>query len=93
MLERIRSGTYRHEDIDVDAMNALSLEAMKDAPIDVVKAQAAAARTRMLQSWAALPETMPEAAFWIQKAGAEHYGEHLTRLRDWVAELEAARSQ
>jgi Mycothiol maleylpyruvate isomerase N-terminal domain len=93
MLERIRSGTYRPEEIDVDAMNALSLEAMKDAPNDVVKAQAAAARTRMLQAWAALPETTPEAAFWISKAGAEHYGEHLTRLRDWVGELHAARSQ
>jgi hypothetical protein len=23
---------------------------------------------------------------WIRKAGAEHYGEHLSRLRDWVAE-------
>jgi hypothetical protein len=93
VLERIRAGTYRPEEIDVDAINALSLEAMKDAPIDVVRAQAAAARTRMLQAWEELPETTPEAAFWIHKAGAEHYGEHLTRLRDWVAELEAARSQ
>jgi hypothetical protein len=24
---------------------------------------------------------------WIRKAGAEHNGEHLSRLRDWVAEV------
>ena len=63
VLERIRAGTYRTEEIDVDAMNALSLEAMKDLPIDLVRAQAAAARTRMLQAWAALPDVTPDAAF------------------------------
>jgi hypothetical protein len=89
VLERIRAGTYRLEEIDVDAMNKLSLEAMRDAPMGLVKAQASAARTRMLQSWAALPEMTPDAAFWIRKAGAEHYEEHLTRLREWVPELRA----
>jgi Mycothiol maleylpyruvate isomerase N-terminal domain len=89
VLERIRSGTYRSEEIDVDAMNKLSLEAMKDAPAGEVKAQASAARTRMLQAWAALPEMTPDADFWIRKAGAEHYEEHLTRLREWVPELRA----
>jgi hypothetical protein len=89
VLERIRSGTYRPEEIDVDAMNKLSLEAMKDAPAGEVKAQASAARTRMLQAWAALPEMTPDADFWIRKAGAEHYEEHLTRLREWVPELRA----
>jgi hypothetical protein len=93
VLERVRAGTFRSEEIDVDAMNALSLEAMRDAPIDLVRAQAAAARTRMLQAWGALPETPPDAAFWIRKAGADHYQEHLPRLREWVAELRAARSQ
>jgi hypothetical protein len=24
---------------------------------------------------------------WVRKAGAEHYGEHLGRLRAWTAEL------
>jgi Mycothiol maleylpyruvate isomerase N-terminal domain len=89
VLERIRAGTYRSEEIDVDAMNKLSLEAMKDAPDGEVKAQASAARTRMLQAWAALSEMTPDADFWIRKAGAEHYEEHLTRLREWVPELRA----
>jgi hypothetical protein len=93
VLERVRAGTYRPEEIDVDAMNALSLEAMKDLPIDLVRAQAAAARTRMLQAWAELQASTPDADFWIHKAGAEHYEEHLVRVREWVAELVAARSQ
>jgi len=28
--------------------------------------------------------------FWIRKSGAEHYAEHLPRLREWVEELRSA---
>jgi hypothetical protein len=63
---------------------------MKDVPFDVVQAQAWSARTRMLQTWRSLPELTPEAAYWIRKSGAEHYGEHLPRFREWVAELKSA---
>lgn len=86
-LERIRVGSYRPEEIDVDSLNEQFLEAMKDVPAEVVRAQGSAARARMLQAWSILPELTPEAAFWIRKAGAEHYDEHLPRLREWVAEL------
>ncbi len=89
ILERIQVGTYRPEEIDVDAMNEQFREAMADVPLDIVKAQASAARTRMLQAWQALPEITPEAAFWVRKSGAEHYQQHLPRLREWVAELRA----
>jgi Mycothiol maleylpyruvate isomerase N-terminal domain len=87
VLERILVGTYRLEEIHVDAMNEQFLEAMRDLPLRTVRAQAWAARTRMLQAWRALPELTPDAAFWISKSGAEHYAEHLPRLRKWVAEL------
>jgi Mycothiol maleylpyruvate isomerase N-terminal domain len=87
VLERILVGSYRPEEIDVDAMNEQFLEAMGDLPLRTVQAQAWSARTRMLQAWRALPELTPEAAFWISKSGAEHYAEHLPRLREWVAEL------
>ena len=87
MLERIAAGTYRPGEIDVDAMNQLSLEAMRDLDFPTIKAQAAAARTRMRHAWRELPEPSPDAAFWIRKAGPEHYGEHLPRLREWVEEL------
>ena len=87
VLQRIREGTYRPEEIDVDQWNQRFLEAMKDVPFPDVKAQAFASRAKMLQAWKALHELTPEAAFWIGKSGAQHYAEHLPRLRDWVVEL------
>ncbi|HEX5913240.1 MAG TPA: maleylpyruvate isomerase N-terminal domain-containing protein [Rubrobacter sp.] len=86
-LIRIRTGTYELEELDIDAMNRNFLEIMKDVPIQTVRAQASAARSRMLLAWGELPERVPEAAFWIRKAGAEHYAEHLPRLREWVTKL------
>jgi hypothetical protein len=86
-LLRIRVGTYKLEDIDIDAMNRTFLEIMKDVPLQTVRAQASAARARMLLAWSELPELTPEATFWIRKAGAEHYAEHLPRLREWVTQL------
>jgi hypothetical protein len=41
----------------------------------------------MLEAWFGLREPDEAANGWIRKAGAEHYGEHLGRLRDWVGEL------
>jgi len=90
VLERIRAGTYRSEEIDVDAWNERFLKAMKGVPFLDVKAQALAARARMLQAWNELGELTPDAAFWIGKSGAEHYAEHLPRLREWVSERHAA---
>ena len=60
---------------------------MRDIPLPTVKAQAAAARSRMRQALLELREPSPDAAWWIAKAGPEHYAEHLPRLRAWVAEL------
>jgi Mycothiol maleylpyruvate isomerase N-terminal domain len=87
VLEQIRVGTYREEEIDVDAMNERFREAMRDVPFHDVRAQAIAARHRMLRAWRSLPEPSPEADRWIAKAGSEHYAEHLPRLRDWVREV------
>jgi hypothetical protein len=87
MLERIAVGTFRQEDVDVDDVNRLSLEAMRDLPFATVKAQASAARTRMRRAVLQRNEPSPDAAWWIAKAGPEHYDEHLPRLREWVVEL------
>ena len=87
LLERITAGSYRREDIDVDDMNRLSLEAMRDIPFRTVKAQATAARARMRGALLELREPSPDAAWWIAKAGPEHYAEHLPRLRAWATEL------
>ena len=64
-----------------------SLDAPKVESWDDVWARTIAASAWMLEAWFA-PRGPDEAANqWIRKAGAEHYGEHLGRLRDWVAEL------
>ena len=89
VLEQIRFGTYRPEEIDIDAMNRTFYDDMRDASFADVRAQGIAARNRMLRAWRSLPEASPEADRWIAKAGPEHYAEHLPRLRDWVAELAA----
>ena len=59
----------------------------RTSPGDVVWTQATGARIWMLQAWFALREPPDAAIRWVRKAGAEHYGEHLDRLRAWVAEL------
>ena len=87
LLERIAAGSYRREDIDVDDVNRLSLDAMRDIPFPTVKSQATAARARMRGALLELRQPSPDAAWWIAKAGPEHYAEHLPRLRGWVAEL------
>jgi hypothetical protein len=89
VLERIRAGTYQPEEVDVDAWNERFLQAMKGVRFPDVKAQAYASRARMLQAWDQLAELTPDAMFWIRKAGADHYAEHLPRLREWVTELHA----
>ncbi len=87
VLEQIRSGTYRPEEIDIDAMNATFFEAMHDVAFADVRAQGVAARNRMLRAWRSLPTESPDADRWIRKAGPDHYAEHLPRLREWVTEL------
>jgi arginine/lysine/ornithine decarboxylase len=84
---RMSAGTYEGHDVDVDALNAALLAAMADQPWDVAWVQANAARTMMLHEWHLLPQSTDEAAWWVRKSGADHYAEHLGRLREWVAEL------
>ena len=90
-FERITAGTYGGHDIDIDALNRAFLEAMAGQTWDVAWVQANAARTRMLEEWYALQEPTDEAAWWIRKGAADHFGEHLGRLREWVDELVARR--
>ncbi len=91
MLRQIAAGTYREGEIDIDAENARFLEAMRDIPLDTVHLQAAAAHGELLRAWAQLPEVTPAAAFWVRKAGPEHYAEHTPRLEAWLDELDRRR--
>ena len=91
VLERMRFGTYRSEEIDIDSMNRQFYEAMKDVPFKTVRAQAVAARNRMLLAWGSLDHDTPDAERWIRKSGPEHYAEHLPRLREWTVERTRSR--
>ena len=88
-LERIAAGTYQARDVDIDALNTEFRSAMLGQPWEVILTQAQASRNRMLESWYALSPGNDAAAWWVSKAGADHYREHLVRLRAWVAELRA----
>ena len=90
-FERLKAGTYSGHDVDIDALNARLLHGMSGQPWAVAWVQANAARTRMIDEWYRLAEPNDEAAWWIRKAANEHFGEHLPRLREWVAELQGRR--
>jgi hypothetical protein len=82
------AGTYQgHDDVDVDGLNAWLLDAMRDQPWDVVWTQANAARTKMLDNWLDLPAETDEVTWWVAKAGAPHYAEHVPRLGEWAGKL------
>ena len=87
MLRRIAAGTYKDNEIDVNGENERYLAAMRDVPLSDVHLQATAAHAELLRAWAALPEITPAAAYWVRKAGPEHYAEHLPRLEEWVNEV------
>lgn len=86
-FERLFAGTYEGHDVDIDALNATFLDAMRNQPWEVAWIQANAGRTRMRQAWTELREPSEEAAWWIRKSAVEHYDEHLPRLEAWVGEL------
>jgi hypothetical protein len=90
-FERLAAGTYEGHEIDVDALNASFLDALQGQPWEVAWLQATAGRTRMIAEWYRLREPNDEAAWWIRKAAADHYAEHIPRLREWVADLIARR--
>jgi hypothetical protein len=92
-LTNIAARAYVPHDVDIDARNADVLAAMKIAPWETVWTQATTARAYMLQHWFALRDPSEAANWWVRKAGAEHYGEHLPPLRAWVAELVEARTR
>ncbi len=86
-FERISVGTHEHHEVDVDALNAAFLVAMEGQPWEVVWVQANSGRTRMVDEWSHLDQPTEKAAWWIRKSGSDHYAEHLSRLREWAAEL------
>lgn len=92
-LTNIAARSYVPHDVDVDARNADMLAATKQESWETLWTHATTARAYMLQHWFALNGPSEAANWWVRKAGAEHYGEHLPPLRAWVAELVDARTR
>jgi hypothetical protein len=86
-LLNIAARSYVPHEAEIDARNAATAAATKTEPWDTVWARTVGARAWMLEAWFGLKQPDEVADQWIRKAGAEHYGEHLSRLRDWVSEL------
>jgi hypothetical protein len=92
-LERIRAGTYRAGELDIDAKNEEFLDALRPLTLRETHAQAEAARAHTLRTLRSLPKVSDDAAWWIEKAGPAHYASHLPRLREWVEELRSGGSR
>jgi hypothetical protein len=89
MLERKRLGTYTDWEPDIDAINSEWYAAWKNADLRVVRAHLHSARARMLEELGMLPPERLEgdAEEWFLESGVTHNGDHLPRLREWIAEL------
>ena len=92
-LLKIATRMYDAHDFEVERHNAEVLAAHKDEDWDVVWAQTSASRAWMFEALFALHDQSPAATQWVRKSGAEHYGEHLDRLRAWTAELVEVRAR
>ena len=87
VLEQVRYDTFKPFKYDVDEWNKVFVEANRDQPATVVRAEMAAARNRMLDEFNRLPELTPVAEEWFRESGPAHYDEHLPRLQEWAGEL------
>ncbi len=92
-FERISAGTYEGHDVDVDALNAALLEAMQGQPWEIAWVQANAGGrgcSRNGGRCASRPKSLHGGS---ARSASDHFGEHLGRLREWVAELTARRTR
>lgn len=86
-LEQIASGTYRDEELDVEALNREWFELSRKVDSRTARAELAAARTRMCWQLQFLPEISSQAVEWFEESGHLHYREHAGDLTGWVEEL------
>ena len=92
-LTNIAARSYEPHDVDINARNADVLAETKHESWETLWSHATEARAYMLEHWFALRVPTDAANWWVRKAGAEHYGEHLPRLRTWVGELVEIRTR
>jgi hypothetical protein len=82
-LERVRMGTWEDPHLDVERTNREWFELSRTMDVKTVKAELAAARTRMVVEFGTLPEVTPPAMEWFEESGPLHYDAHLVDLRLW----------
>jgi mycothiol maleylpyruvate isomerase-like protein len=82
-LERMRMGTWEPSDEDVERRNREWFELSRTLDLRTVRAELAAARTRMVVEFGTLPEVTPDAWEWFEESGPLHYESHLQDLRPW----------
>jgi len=92
-LTNIAARSYEPHEVEVEARNADVLAAAQDESWETLWRQATVARAFMLQHWFAQRVPNDAANWWVRKAGAEHYGEHLPPLRVWVDYLVYVRTR
>ena len=82
-LEQMRAGTWEDPHLDVERQNREWFELSRTMDVKTVRAEFAAARTRMVVEFGTLPEVTPAAMEWFEESGPLHYEEHLVDLRSW----------
>ena len=83
-LERMRMGTWVRPDEDVERLNREWFELSRTMDLEIVRAELAASRTRMVVEFGTLPEVTPDAWEWFEETGPLHYESHLPDLRSWA---------
>jgi hypothetical protein len=82
-LERMRMATWVRPEEDVERQNREWFELSRTMELRVVRAELAAARTRMVVEFGTLPEVTPDAWEWFEESGPLHYASHLVDVRFW----------
>ena len=82
-LERMRTGTWIRSDEDVERQNREWFELSRTMDLDVVRAELAASRTRMVAEFGSLAQVTSDAREWFEESGPLHYAAHLRDLRPW----------
>ena len=83
----IAARSYMPHEVEVAERNAATLAATKAEPWERVGRGRPGHEPGCWRHGSLSADRDDAANQWVRKAGAEHYGEHLGRLRDWVAEI------
>jgi len=83
-LERIREGTYRAEDDDVEDRNQAWFALSQTLELSTVRAELESSRVMAREALTALPELTADAREWFEESAGLHYAEHVPDLVRWL---------